>query len=528
MLFRLTILFFCLFPHLSYAQIDTAKTTVDIYKKVMNQELSFKEGLALLDAALLKSIEKKDSIVSASLWNDKGNLYSKISDYNASYECYKKSLILYEQLNDHTGIGNCYINFARLSEQTDKQLFYYKKALQYFNKAQFNKGISRVYNNIGVSYEEANRLDSADYYFSQALYLAIEKKFPKTEAACLSNLGNIEIKKGNCSTALNYLDSAQLLFQQLQMPDGLIYSYGKKGEAYLCLHQQDSALFYLHQQYKKAKNIGLKGQHLEAAIALKNYHQNKRNYQDALSFANDALKLEQEIAEISKLEYADMLSYELSVQQKDRLLEQAAFQKELQNTKIIASSIAIFLTFIIILLIVYKQRNKINSKQVIVQQKEALIEAINEKHKQEIYFKNKEFRQLSNYILQKRDFIEILQKQLVILKRMKISKEATAKTTEILSLLNRQLNLSQDNEILQLNMQEIQRNFLLQLKDKYPKLSHGDVKLLSLLSLDLSSKDIAPIMGISVESVHTKRYRLRKKLNLASDISFNEFLQKMT
>lgn len=60
----------------------------------------------------------------------------------------------------------------------------------------------------------------------------------------------------------------------------------------------------------------------------------------------------------------------------------------------------------------------------------------------------------------------------------------------------------------------IDNDFLKRLHTVHPALSPSDLKLCAYLRLNLSSKEIAPILNISVRSVEIKRYRLRKKLSL--------------
>ena len=73
----------------------------------------------------------------------------------------------------------------------------------------------------------------------------------------------------------------------------------------------------------------------------------------------------------------------------------------------------------------------------------------------------------------------------------------------------------------------VNRDFYKKLNARYPKLSRGDQKLCALVKLNLSSKEMSKLMGISVESVHTNRYRLRKKLGLNRDVSLTEFVAKL-
>lgn len=68
--------------------------------------------------------------------------------------------------------------------------------------------------------------------------------------------------------------------------------------------------------------------------------------------------------------------------------------------------------------------------------------------------------------------------------------------------------------------------FLSNLRAKFPSLSHNDYKLCILYSMNTEHEKIASIMEISTESVRVMRHRLKKKLNLPSDVSLSDFLTK--
>jgi DNA-binding CsgD family transcriptional regulator len=66
--------------------------------------------------------------------------------------------------------------------------------------------------------------------------------------------------------------------------------------------------------------------------------------------------------------------------------------------------------------------------------------------------------------------------------------------------------------------------FLKKLINQYPELTPGDLKLAAYLRMNLSSKEIAPLLNISVRGVENKRYRLRKKLDLPPEENLTEFM----
>lgn len=76
------------------------------------------------------------------------------------------------------------------------------------------------------------------------------------------------------------------------------------------------------------------------------------------------------------------------------------------------------------------------------------------------------------------------------------------------------------------NFDVVYSDFLKRIGNRYPQLSLSDKKICAYLRMDLSSKAIAPLMGMSVHSVETTRYRLRKKLGLQKEDNLTSFLQK--
>lgn len=79
-------------------------------------------------------------------------------------------------------------------------------------------------------------------------------------------------------------------------------------------------------------------------------------------------------------------------------------------------------------------------------------------------------------------------------------------------------------EIFETNLNQINNEFIIALSKKYPNLTSKDIKLCVYLKMNLSSKEIAPMMNISFRGVELHRYRLRKKLNLLQEENLSKFL----
>ncbi|MGA9588773.1 MAG: LuxR C-terminal-related transcriptional regulator, partial [Salegentibacter sp.] len=59
---------------------------------------------------------------------------------------------------------------------------------------------------------------------------------------------------------------------------------------------------------------------------------------------------------------------------------------------------------------------------------------------------------------------------------------------------------------------------------EHPELTSNDLRLCAYLRLNLSSKEIAPLLNISVKSVEIKRYRLRKKMDLGRNVNLTDYI----
>lgn len=79
-------------------------------------------------------------------------------------------------------------------------------------------------------------------------------------------------------------------------------------------------------------------------------------------------------------------------------------------------------------------------------------------------------------------------------------------------------------ETFETNLNQIHNAFIVNLSKKYPNLTPKDIKLCIYLKMNLSSKEIAPMMNISFRGVELQRYRLRKKLNLVQEENLSKFL----
>ncbi len=103
-------------------------------------------------------------------------------------------------------------------------------------------------------------------------------------------------------------------------------------------------------------------------------------------------------------------------------------------------------------------------------------------------------------------------------------KEAGDKLTPVKDIINKNLEKQQDWKTFEQAFSMTDKAYVKDLKERHPNLTSGDLRLCIYIRLNLSSKEIAPLLNISPRSVEIKRYRLRKKMELEKKTDLFEYL----
>ena len=156
-----------------------------------------------------------------------------------------------------------------------------------------------------------------------------------------------------------------------------------------------------------------------------------------------------------------------------------------------------------------------------------LVQLKNEKLESEIEFKNSELASTAMNLVQKKEFLLKIKEELNKINQINKSGKETIETSElkkILRSLTEDEKLNDEWEQFSIHFNKVHGDFLIILKEKFPDLKPHELKLCAYLRMNLSSKEIAHLMSISVRGVEISRYRLRKKLQIPTDVNLFQFL----
>jgi DNA-binding CsgD family transcriptional regulator len=90
--------------------------------------------------------------------------------------------------------------------------------------------------------------------------------------------------------------------------------------------------------------------------------------------------------------------------------------------------------------------------------------------------------------------------------------------------IDEHLESDHDWAVFEESFNRVHDDFFKRLLHEFPELTPGDLRLAAYLKMNLSSKEIAPLLNISIRGVENKRYRLRKKLGLPEDANLAEVI----
>lgn len=149
-----------------------------------------------------------------------------------------------------------------------------------------------------------------------------------------------------------------------------------------------------------------------------------------------------------------------------------------------------------------------------------------EKLEGEVVHKNAELASATMDLVQKKEFILKLKSELQQLQKTTKVGNDHPELKKLLKTLSEEEKLNKDWDQFARHFDSVYGDFLTHLKNRFPDLKPHELQLCAYLRMNLSSKEIAPLMSISVRGVEIGRYRLRKKLNLSTEENLTHFLME--
>ncbi|QNK76428.1 transcriptional regulator [Winogradskyella sp. PAMC22761] len=167
-----------------------------------------------------------------------------------------------------------------------------------------------------------------------------------------------------------------------------------------------------------------------------------------------------------------------------------------------------------------KEQEKLLREKTLENEKQ-MVQLKNESLQNEIKLKSKQLANNAMALVKKNETLQDIKNEL------QVNKDGFSNYysyKKLVKKLDNSIVLKDEWEVFENNFSQVHDEFFEILKAKHSSLKPKDLKMCAYIKMNLSSKEIAPLMNISVRGVETHRYRLKKKLDLENDISLVDYL----
>ena len=566
--------------NLSSGKIFQAQENVELKQKIYQLKYSDPNlAISICLSSLEDYIPLGPSLFTLYLYSTLGELYLKknlpvlalsyLEDAMYEYELMKRdgnfftNSVPTQQPWLTLNIGNIFFNQG----QYNKALERYELSKNFFSQIDSLlskiRGLSTTYNNIALVQIELKNYNSALENITKAYNLRVNNKFNPIDIAhsfksfselyykwnmqqkgdlFLAKTDSINKKIQNEKTSLKFKDFDNLTFKLLDNYLGNCYEY--KGEYLFKQKRFDQAL----SAYNEAANyygefafqkVSLLNKKSKVYYMLSDYENCLKVIEECVllskeqNLQNEAeIALELKIKVLNKLGLSDDIEYTL-----EEILKNKEYRYTIQISQLLdgleskneilikkaeikdekeKNSRIVFISIIVILILAFAASYFLSRKVYL--DKQMIISSQNEKiAKSELEHKKRELAAISTNIVQENEQVSNILKDLKYYSSLLKSEKDRNSFSPLIKSINRILSEKRKEDLYSDQFNAAYPGYLEYLTRTYIDLTTADLKLCTFLRMNLNTKEIADIMGLSVRSVESRRYRLRKKLNLSKD-----------
>lgn len=485
------------------------------------RELSFAHGMA-----------RANRVVGVAYWSQ------GIQNLALSY--LKNSIKQYKNLNDKIGIANVTLNigmvYADLKDY-NKALYCYESAINDFTSLGLKDRIATSFTKMGVVLIEQQKEQEALRYLSDALSMHTDNNYRYGIAEVHRKLGTLYLNLNELEQASYHTRKSIAIGKPLNDNHGLAHNYIILGKVLRLSNQIDSSNYYVESGLALAQVNDIKQFELLAYEELKELRKTQGKPYEALEFYKQYALLKDTLMDLEKSKQIAFLEYENELDKKDAELKKAQDQEKSSRkiNLLLVFGVVVLLIAAYLIYRISKQRIK-KGKELAIKSKEHLesvqqliqkdLENSELKRKElnhKLDFKNRELTAYALNFIKKNEVVKELQQTIKELNESNhFDKDRLI--IDLRRILKKNLSIDKDWEDFSRFFDDVHGGFYSKLKQQHPSLTTNDLKLCSLIRLNLNAKEIANILGISPESAKTSRYRLRKKLALGGETEISDYL----
>jgi len=297
----------------------------------------------------------------------------------------------------------------------------------------------------------------------------------------------------------------------------------------------------LHEVLKLTEKHGFKDYYADACRKFVEVYEQNKDFNNALKYQQFYTKAVINLNTVISQDKIHALNLDYSLKDQQHLIQAMDQKRKINNLVLFLISFLFLSLGILLYLIIINRRrkiqllsesieknNRLNTIQVQLMKTQMENEQLQKQLLEEkVVSRSESLVLFANQLNKLESYYETLSQEMKQIAENTRNDEGVQKLKvlkhSLLQIAHEQKNLKELSSL----SNQINQDFFFHIDKHFERITKDDKQLLSYLILDMNSKEIGELMNISTDSVHKKRYRLRKKLNIPGTQTFNEFYKNI-
>lgn len=510
--------------------------TDSISKQDQERELCYE--LSFSDVSNAKTLASKYHLEKqlANAYLDRGDEFLDKGFLIFANQFYQLGLEYFLELKDTLGLADAkrslgLWHYANGDLKESKALF--EVAFDKFKSKDSQDGLALTLLSMANVEKELGQLDQAQECLKQALKIRIALSDYHEIVRCLNELGSLFMLKKDWDKSLEFYEQSLKIIDELKDESFLANTYNSMAKVYFNQKDFDKCIATAEKSIALGKDKKTKEDDRDAYRLISDSYFELEFYENAYRNYVVYERLEKELQQLNSSAGLVALKSQLETESKDRQYIMEEEIKRIEDSYSKTDQSLYYALFILLVVVVglmfylFSMKGKdIESKRLLTEVQSEIDRIILEQQDDHYKMENKllSINSLNAHIKN-----ETLQK---IGDRIKALLDATGTVRKgdlkkVLTYVEEQIDETNDWDRFRANFEKLHEGFFDRIERKCPDLTPGDMKLCAFIRVQLETKEIAALLGITSDSVVKKRNRLRKRLEVDSETDLQDFMMQI-
>lgn len=445
-----------------------------------------------------------------------GNLHTILDNPTKAFESYTLCLEILEEINDTDNIGIVIGNIGNLYSKLgdyEKAFQWSERSLMLHKQMGYQRGIAFALCELGLLYNLTGKRAKARECYDEALVIYEETNDLTGQASIHNDLSQFYMDSEKYVIALKNAESARILYEQANDTQNRANMYDRIGDIYSRKNDYESAM----QSYQQAVELISKTENYASYSAylykLAVCTEHTKDYQLVLKLLEESLRLATEHGLLER-QYLIYDKFSLVYESLSDLPKALKYSRLASETKVQYSA-----------QITTRQIQDLKYRLDIeqVQSEREMLRLQGEQYKIQLEAKNNELNISALALASKNEVLTSIKRRLNAMQN-NIRNLTFSDFNELISDVDTHVRSDVQMQGITKELSDFHQDFIKKLTAEFPSLTRTELKICSLLKLNLNTKEIADFMCVSFKSVEVYRAKVRKKLGLEEGENLTAFL----